>query len=910
MTFLEILARLALLGMLMLPVASQTPPETQKPPLVELTGRVIGWDGQPIAGVAIRCEPVRGHRTSELLRNPQTVTDAEGRYRMQVQPTPPDSADPLFLFLGMKGLAAVSRNISWKRKDQAVAAGARAQDWAPPDEGEEDRTEGEAEAAAAPDATPAPAIQYEAETAMDDIVLAPGGRLSGRVRDEDGKPLAGVEVVARDLLEQGNALRSGRSFGFYTATTTDSSGIFLLPCALPVAATLSFKLDGYHRERVEPASTSTGVEVTMRPSGWIQGRVLDSEGRAIEQAYVSINYELQPTNGTVSSVRTGADGSFRMSVDHPGRWRVRATKRIKEQNLEARSEVFQGPKEHLELTFKPAEAKESAQRLPILVVAKATGKPVPMFKAAAVWEEYANQNTSYLDYRLRSNLRSAKPAKGGGGEVNGPGKHGTTVGAIRVIAPGLAPATVKDVEWKEPEGDQKPEPLKIELEPEASIRGKLVDESTGKPVVGAQVYARFRQDRSQGYYDDGSSLSAEAVKSDEDGSFHLRGLGEGAWEIIVVDSKRPRLPPKEVDLVAQEQKTDFLVTMPSGATVTGTLKGATISHGTRVFLSKLPKQTFGDSNSYYSHYSSSHAPSETTAVTSDGSFQIDGVALENHLLVIRFPSPPRLGGDLYLPLEPFRVRRDGIRREFDCSEDLPGKIHGRISFQHVDVPFDRLVVVARLVGEEGRQFFSPFDNRFPGPRSFVGPTGEYELRLGPGAYQLTVVDLATSLAIHNETKKVELATGGVATRDLSLELARIQLELKPAADVQECAQVERIEIRLLTKAMKEGGMNFAGNDNYDTGIGIRLARGQTKLDVILPPGEATFLARNQVAQLRVDDDRWNVAPLGRGELEIAVGPGAKTSCVIEIGAPPEIPDPDKKEKENADADDAGNAKIK
>jgi len=910
MTLLEILVRMALAGLLTHAAAGQTQTETPPTPMVELTGRVISWDGQPIPGVAIRCEPMHGHLTSELLRNPHTVTDAEGRFRLQTQPTPPDSQSPLSLFLGMKGLAAVSRGISWKRKDQALAAGAAALLWVPAEEDGEEPAD-EEEAAATP---PAPtAIEYEAETAMGDIVLAPGGRLSGRVRDPDGKPLAGVEVVARDLLEQGNALRSGRSFGFYTATTTDNSGIFLLPCALPMGATLSFKLDGYYRERAEPVSTSTGVEITLRPSGWIQGRVLDTEGRAIADASVGVSYELQPAQTASGNARTGADGSFRLNLDHPGRWRVRATKRVDKQYQEARSDVFQGPKEQLEINFKPLETKETAKTLSIAVVAKATGKPVPQFKAAAVWEEYANQNANYLDYRLRSALRSTSPSKGGKGVVNGPGKHGTSVGAIRVLAPGLAPMTVKEVEWKEPEGDQKPESLKIELEPEASIRGKLVDESTGLPVAGAQVYARLRQDRNQGSYDDGSGVPPEAVKSGEDGTFHLRGLGEGSWEILVVDKKRPRLPPKEVDLVAQEHKQDFLITLPSGATVAGSLKGATIGHGARIFLWRLPKQTFGDSSNYYSYHGSSQAPNETTEVAPDGSFQVDGVSLENHLLVVRLPSPPRLGGDLYLPLEPFRVRRAGVRREFDCSEDLPGRIHGRITFQHADVPFDRLVVVARLVSEEGRQFFSPYDNRFPGPRSFVGPTGEYELRLGPGSYQMVVVDLATSLAIHQETKKIELVTGGSVARDLSLELAKIELELKPAADVKECAQVERIELRLLTKTMKEGGMNFGGNDNYDTGIGLRLPLGQTKLEVVLPPGDATFLARNQVAQLRVDDQRWNLAPLGRGELEIAVGPGAKTSCVIEIGAPPEIPDPEKKEKEEkegADADDAGNAKKK
>ena len=200
---------------------------------------------------------------------------------------------------------------------------------------------------------------------------------------------------------------------------------------------------------------------------------------------------------------------------------------------------------------------------------------------------------------------------------------------------------------------------------------------------------------------------------------------------------------------------------------------------------------------------------------------------------------------------------------------------------------------------EGRQFFSPFDTSFPGPRSFVTPTGDYELRVGPGSYQLMVVDLATSIQLHDEAKRVEVAAGGAVERELKPELTRIELELKTAADVKEMAAVDRIEVRILSKALKESGMQFGANDNYDSGGGLRWPAGQTKHTVVLPLGEATFLCRNGIAQLRIDDERWNNPPLGRAELEITIGQGAKTGVVIEVGGPPEIPDPSKEKKADA-----------
>ena len=84
--------------------------------------------------------------------------------------------------------------------------------------------------------------------------------------------------------------------------------------------------------------------------------------------------------------------------------------------------------------------------------------------------------------------------------------------------------------------------------------------------------------------------------------------------------------------------------------------------------------------------------------------------------------------------------------------------------------------------------------------------------------------------------------------------------------------------------------------------------GATRLSLVLPLGDARFLCRNNASNLRLDDQRGNASLLGHAELEISTGQGAKTSCKIELGATPEIPEPDAKEKdgENGGADaDAG-----
>lgn len=876
--------------------ACQDPaPAADRQPAVRVRGRVSTWDGQPLAGVAIRYETLAVHTTAQLQRTPQTTTGDDGRFELKLVPPAADARERPMLFVAAKGMASACLDVPWKHADHAATDDNAAADeeGVVVDDGEEGAVVPSADAAK---------IEYAPETEIPDIVLTAGHRLVGRVRDAAGKPLAGVRVVARDLLEQGNSFRSGRRFGFCCVALSDASGIFDLPCSLPFGSTLQFSLDGWLRERVEPVSAASPIEVTLRPGGWIQGRVLDAEGHSIPDASVTVGYELPGgTGGGTAVLRTGVDGSFRTNLDRPGRWRATATKRDGQRTLIGHSNVLTGPRENLEIVVK-GDPVEQTQRLPVRAVDKKTGKPVATFRAASVWEEYANQNANYLEYRLRWQLRDQKPQKQADATVSGPGKHGVSVGAVRVVAPGYAPATKKDVEWKEPEGDAKVEPVTLELEAEATLRGVVRDENTGAPVAGARVWARLYQDPNQGNYDDNSGPPKDAPTTGADGTFRLGGLGEGKWNVLVQDPKRPRCPPKEVDLGAAEQKADFVVAVPSGAQVAGKLRGTPIARGAKVFLSKLPRQAFGEQNYYYSSYGNNQTAGESVDVAEDGAFRFEGVSLDNHLLVLRLPSPPRHGGDLYLPLEPFRVRAAGVQREFDCGEDRPGTIRGKIVFEQAVVPFEQLVVVARLVSEEGQRFFSPFDTNFFGPRSFVGPSGEYEVRVGPGSYQLVVVDLATSLQVHDETKKIEVPAGGTATRDLQLQLARIDLELKPGAEVKEMAAIDRVEIRVISKAMKQGGVQFGGNDNYDSGIGVRWPQGTTKLGVVLPLGDATFLCRNGIAALRIDDERWNNAPLGRGELEVTAGQGAKTSCTIEVGAPPEIPDPDKKKGKDGEAD--------
>ncbi|MCA8973358.1 MAG: carboxypeptidase regulatory-like domain-containing protein [Planctomycetes bacterium] len=863
----------------------QTPPPdaaaaatAATPATVSVTGRVLAFDGVPVVGAAVSCGDIDALVTADVLKSPAATTDASGQFSFTTTVAEHD-LDRLRLHIAAKGMASVTRSL-----DLHPAANAQAAD--------SDANEPDAAAAA----VPAPARTV----AIGDLVLTAGQQLFGRARDESGQAIAGVRVVARDFLETGNAFRSGTHHGFHCAALSNASGIFHLPCALPAGIALEFSADGYGRQWLQPAAAGTPLEVTMAKTGWIQGRVLDTEGHSIEHADVTVNYELRaPARVTV----TGADGGFRIPLERPGRWRIQTTLRTDALQASGHSRIFTGPQENLEILLETEAVEATTDTIAIRAVTRDGAVPVLRFLAAVSWEEYAARNLGFREFRLRSLLQAAAPAVQGVAQVSGPGKSKTEVGILRVIADGFAPATVLDLPWQQPEPDQAVEPVVVELDPEATISGVVRDELSGKPIAGATVWADLKPRPNEGSF---SKTPRQGIATKADGSFTIDELGEGEWQVFVDEPGHPETAPTDVELTTGEHRTDLTITMPSGATVRGRLEGIELGAGAHVFLAPIPRQVFGaNMGSYYGNRRGAKAEERSVPVAADGGFEFTGVPLDNHLLVVRLPSEPRRGGDLYLPVEPFRVRAAGIDGRFDCSQDQPGRLAGRITFAHADTAFENLVVIA-VIAANGQitRPVNPYNQSYPGPRSFVEPDGRFSIRVGPGTYALMVVDLRTAIALHCDDEPIEVATGKSVERDIALELARLDLRLQPAAAEAKMAAVERIEVRFVPKTMKAQLKAIQGNDRYDSRGGLLWSRDTTTQSIVLPEGTVVLLARNEVAQLRTDQQKWQNEPLGRAEFEISLADGAVRECNIEVGAEPAIPG-EAGEGENGNGDEPG-----
>ncbi|MCA8953812.1 MAG: carboxypeptidase regulatory-like domain-containing protein [Planctomycetes bacterium] len=796
------------------------------------TGRVVDPTGAPIAGAAIAIAAADELDTDTLLAQPMATTDANGRFTLAAPTAASTGADDLLeLGVAANGFAAIARAVHRDRTDVGV------------------------------------------------VVLTAGRTLLGRVRDTAGNALGDVRIVAADLLELRTML-PGPRHGFRARTRSRPGGIFRLPGALPAGVRLEFYLPGYQRTWLEPVAADTPLEVALVPTGWLQGRVLDTDGRGVADAAITVAYELRAAGPTFHS---GADGSFRVPLERPCRWRLTAERRAGDTVVaSARTAALAGPHDNLELVLQPNEDAEP-RSLTLRVVAPAGGAPIADFAAAVLWEKVAAGNPNYREFRFRQ--RSTPTATGHDGIATLPGpSRAQQSGAIRVVAPGFAPATRLDVEWAEPSADAPPPEVTIELEPEATIRGTVRIEGSTTPIAGARVRARPLPDPSSPVYpDDGSS---DGTATATDGSFELRGLGAGSWQLIVEHDDHPSTEPVLVELAAAEQQTDRILTLPRGATVRGRLAGVATA-GTRVFLAPLPTRRYGEDRTPSFGRLPQNVDQRGVEVGDDGAFAFTGIPLGDHELVVRLPTEPRHGGDLFLAIEPFRVRADGIDREFDCSADVPARIRGRISFPAVPARLCDLVVVAETASTPVRGFRAAHNQRYAGPRAFVGRDGTFELRVGAGDYWLTVVDLATGVALHADSERLTVAAGGAAERDLELALARVDLTLTAAPGVDELAPIDRVEVRFVPQRFVNDARNQPGNDRYDSGAGLSWPPGQSTVSIVLPAGAVTFLCRNEVGRIRVDAQRWQNAPPGRAELEVVVGEGT-LACAIEVEGPSEI----------------------
>jgi protocatechuate 3,4-dioxygenase beta subunit len=141
------------------------------------------------------------------------------------------------------------------------------------------------------------------------LVAGRGGTLTGRVVDQDGRPVPGAEVDA-DPATQGIARND----------ETDDDGRFSIDGLFPeVAYELEVEIEGYVRRSVSGVRAGGDpVEIRIVRGLEVTGRVLGPDGEPMREASLT----LWPEDGRRVETETDGEGAFRARGLPPGRYHV------------------------------------------------------------------------------------------------------------------------------------------------------------------------------------------------------------------------------------------------------------------------------------------------------------------------------------------------------------------------------------------------------------------------------------------------------------------------------------------------------------------------------------------------------------------------------------------------------------
>ncbi len=155
------------------------------------------------------------------------------------------------------------------------------------------------------------------------IVLRPTARVSGRVIDADGKPVAGATVA---VFEDARGLSSSRSMGVDPKQgIADDEGGFVFADVAPGPFGLSAEAPRHQSAElrgleVKPGQELAGLEIVLLAGAAVEGRVLSPEGSPVPNARVAVTEASRGRAITFSSLRAGtdADGHYRIEGIAPG----------------------------------------------------------------------------------------------------------------------------------------------------------------------------------------------------------------------------------------------------------------------------------------------------------------------------------------------------------------------------------------------------------------------------------------------------------------------------------------------------------------------------------------------------------------------------------------------------------------
>lgn len=463
-----------------------------------------------------------------------------------------------------------------------------------------------------------------------------------------------MRVQALDLV--------GRSSFAFSATTSDARGIFTLRGVHTSGMTLALSAPGYYEVRRTAVERQTPLDVTLAPSGFTMGRVLDREGRA-QRGFVQPVYEAESV--CAEGVETDAAGRFRIPITLRARYRLVA--RGAAMPFDSLSPILEGPAD--DVTVRPVDSSLPVTLCP---VADEDDTPIPRFQVE--WSS-ADANDAPTTVALHASSSPRLECVAGVAELR---VHPSHRSVVLVRAPGRVLAAVALT------AEDAFSSVTVRLRRECALAG-VVRDHAGKPIPGARLYAL----RGTGISNYGP-MPADAPRTDAQGRFQIGGLGPGVHRVHVIAPgiASPQTFHVELDTAG---KRDVEFELPPACRLVGTLRHkGRIPRGTWAWLveSEIPTRA---------KKSPLTAPSDLRAPVEDGTFEFEHIEAGSYRLLLLLPLAERVGGQRRIDLGAVELEGD-LQSVFDPALEF-GRVSGRVQLgAHAEFA-PRLAVLA--LDEEG-----------------------------------------------------------------------------------------------------------------------------------------------------------------------------------------------------------------